>query len=338
MKTKHVALIAAITVGLLIAGACSRGRTDVQISSDIQAKIGSDLRLANKQIAVQAKNGVVTLTGKVDTPAERDIVQNYAAAIEGVKSVTNNLEVGAAAPAPAAAEVPGAGKEKAAVKPAKRVPEHPPARPTAPAAEAAAAAKAPAPPAEAGAPAVPPAPPAPERVTIPAGTDLTVRLIDAIDTKTNQPGDKFRATLEEPVVIDERTVVPKGADVEGKVAELASAGKFQGRSELTVVLTKLSYAGRSYGLTTEPLHRQGASRGTRTAEVVGGGAALGAIIGGIAGGGKGAGIGAVSGAGAGTGVQAVTRGQQIKLASEALVDFKLKTPLTVRPVASLPRR
>src|SRR5207253_2360227 len=114
-----------------------------------------------------------------------------------------------------------------------------------------------------------------------------------------------------PIDVDGRVVIPANADVQGKVVEAKGAGKFQGSSQLTLELTKVSFNGKSYRIETDQWARTGAARGKNTAAKVGGGAALGAIIGGIAGGGKGAAIGAGVGAGAGTGAQAMTHGQQI---------------------------
>lgn len=335
MMTKRSAIIflCALVVILLAASACSRGRTDAQIASDIQSKIGADLRLANKQVNVQVKDGAATLSGRVDSDAEKNLVQSYAAGVDGVKSVANNIEVGAP-PAQMATEPPPAPPEEP--KPAKRAaPAHKAAPAPAPGPAAGAATPAAAP-AAAAAPA--PGPPPEERVTIPTGTELSIRMIDSVDSDKNKPGDTFKGTLETPIMIEEKVAVPKGTDVEGKVVELESAGRFQGRSQLTLVLTKVSFAGKTYQVQTDPYLRQGSSRGKKTAAMVGGGGALGAIIGGIAGGGKGAAIGAASGVGAGAGVQAVTKGQQIRVPSESIVDFRLKAPLTVTPAATAGRR
>jgi hypothetical protein len=173
---------------------------------------------------------------------------------------------------------------------------------------------------------------------MPAGTELTIRMIDSVDSEKNKVGDRFRATIEMPVVIEGKTVVPKGAEVEGVVAQQASAGHFQGRSEIALALSKLTYAGKSYDIKTEQAVREASSRGKKTAAMVGGGGALGAVIGGIAGGGKGAAIGAASGAGAGAGVQAITKAQQVRIPSETVLEFKLKNPVTVTPAATAGRR
>jgi len=329
MRMKDALLISLLLILVLALAGCTRGggRTDAQIASDIQSKIGADLRLANKQISIQTKDGVVLLTGRVDTEAEKKMVETYAAGVEGVKTVMNNIEV-----APAAAQAPPTPEPPAPTPPAARPAAKKPATPAATAAPPAPA------PAGPTAPAPAATPPAEERVTMPAGTELTIRMIDSVDSEKNKVGDRFRATIEMPVVIEGKTVVPKGADVEGVVAQSASAGHFQGRSELALALSKLTYAGKSYDIKTEQAVREASSRGKKTAAMVGGGGALGAVIGGIAGGGKGAAIGAASGAGAGAGVQAVTKGQQVRIPSETVLEFKLKNPVTVTPAATAGRR
>jgi len=185
-------------------------------------------------------------------------------------------------------------------------------------------------PAEAAAtPAPQPAPRQPEHVTIPAGTVITVRMIDAIDSARHRPGEEFSATVEAPVVVDERVVIQRGADARVRLVEARSAGRMTGRSELQVELVGLAIGNQTYATESGVVEKAGASRGKRTAATVGGGAALGGLIGAIAGKGKGAAIGAAVGAGAGTAVQASTKGQQIQIPSETKLDFTLKVPLTV---------
>ncbi len=166
-------------------------------------------------------------------------------------------------------------------------------------------------------------------VTIPSGTRITVRTIDAIDSEHNRPGDKFQGSLEEAIVIGDATVVPKGADVYGRLAEATEAGHIQGRSELRLELTSLVVNGETFPLVTGDYSVSGSSRGATTAKRVGGGAAAGAVIGAIAGGGKGAAIGAGVGAGAGTAVQVMTKGQQVRVPSETLLEFTLQESVRV---------
>lgn len=182
------------------------------------------------------------------------------------------------------------------------------------------------------APAPPPPPPAPKKVTISSGTTLAIRLVDAIDSEKAQPGETFRATLDSPLSSEGDVAIPAGYDVQGHIVDVKSAGKFAGKSELLLQLDRIMVGGKSYSIQTDQYRREGSSRGKNTAEKVGAGAAIGAIIGGLAGGGKGAGIGAAAGGGLGGGVQAATKGQQIKLPSETVLNFTLQAPLTVTVV------
>ncbi len=168
-------------------------------------------------------------------------------------------------------------------------------------------------------------------VTIPAGQSLLVRMIDGVDSSKNHVGDIFHATLETDLTVNGVLVARKGTDVYGRLAEAKEAGHIKGSSELQLELTRIVIDGHDYPLVSSDYTLQGKGRGKNTAEKVGGGAALGAIIGAIAGGGKGAAIGAGVGAGAGGAVQVLTRGQQVKVPSETLLEFRLQQPATVTP-------
>ena len=166
-------------------------------------------------------------------------------------------------------------------------------------------------------------------VTIPAGESLLIRMIDGVDSSKNQVGDIFHATLETDLNVNGTLVARKGADVYGRLAQAKEAGHFAGSSELQLELTRIVIDGQDYPVVSSDYTLQGKGRGKNTAEKVGGGAALGAIIGGIAGGGKGAAIGAGVGAGAGGTVQVLTRGQQVKVPSETVLEFRLQQSVTV---------
>jgi hypothetical protein len=283
-------------VGLLLG--CSRSRSDAQIASEIQSKVKSDANISTKDIGVETSNGVVTLSGAVVSEFERTAAGNDASQVAGVKTVVNDLQVASAVvSAPAHPSAPSPHRTRSGSSAVIR-------------------------------------PSAVSFVTIPSGTPFSVRLVDSIDSNKNKDGDIFHATLDSPIVAGGRVVVPKDADVEGEIGGLKSAGHFTGRSEIALVLTKLSYNGKSYDIETNEYKKEGASRGKRTAETIGGGAAIGALIGGLTGGGKGAAVGAGVGAGAGTGVQALTKGQQIQIPSETMLEFQLNAPLTVQPSAS----
>jgi hypothetical protein len=166
-------------------------------------------------------------------------------------------------------------------------------------------------------------------VTASAGTPITIRTAEAIDTDRNRVGDVFEATLEDPLTIDNQTVAERGTLVRGRIATSKESGKLTGQSELALELTEMVLGGKTYYLHTADYSEVGSSRGRRTAATVGGTAAVGAVIGAIAGGGKGAAIGAASGAAVGTGVQILTKGQTLKIPSETILEFKLQSPLTI---------
>jgi hypothetical protein len=168
-----------------------------------------------------------------------------------------------------------------------------------------------------------------QSVVVPSGTQITVRTIDAVDSDKNHPGDKFQASLEQPLVVNDITVAPKGASVYGKLQQVQEAGQLTGKSQLRLALTGIVINGQTYPLSSGEYEVSGKSRGRSTATKVGGGAALGAVIGAIAGGGKGAAIGAGVGAGAGTAVQVVTKGDQVHVPSETMLEFTLDQPVSL---------
>ena len=168
-----------------------------------------------------------------------------------------------------------------------------------------------------------------DNVTIPAGQSLLVRMIDGVDSSKNHVGDVFHASLETDLMVNDTIVARKGADVYGRLAEAKEAGHLSGSAELQLELTRIIIDGKDYPVVSSDYNLKGKGRGSNTAKKVGGGAVAGAIIGAIAGGGKGAAIGAGVGSAAGAGVQVFTRGQQVKVPSETLLEFRLQQPVTV---------
>jgi hypothetical protein len=168
-----------------------------------------------------------------------------------------------------------------------------------------------------------------ENVTIPAGQSLLIRMIDGVDSSKNHVGDVFHASLETDLTVGNSIVARKGTDVYGRLAEAKEAGHMSGSSELQLELTRLVIDGKDYPVVSSDYSLKGKGRGSDTAKKVGGGAVAGAIIGAIAGGGKGAAIGAGAGSAAGAGVQVFTRGQQVKVPSETLLEFRLQQPVMV---------
>ncbi len=168
-----------------------------------------------------------------------------------------------------------------------------------------------------------------KRMIIDQGTQVTVRLIDPIDSEKNQTGDTFHATLNAALTSDGEEAVPAGVELTGHLVDVKSASKFAGQSVVVLQLDSISSGGKIYSLQTDQYRKEGKSRGKNTAEKVGGGAILGGIIGAIAGGGKGAAIGTAAGAGAGGAAQAASKSQQIKLPSETVLNFVLQEPIEV---------
>jgi hypothetical protein len=331
---------AAVCAALLaLSLSCAKTPNDAQVVSDVQAKLGTDSGLQNKQLTVQSSNGTVTLSGVVDNDSQRDAATKYAANEPGVKTVINNLQVGAqhADRKPSPKSTPAHAVERSTP------PRHQKARSQQPEIAQAdyrhepapdqqqARASDPALPSPVQTPSAPPPPPQLATVTVPSGTAIVVRLIETIDSATAQSGDKFHATLDAPIAIDDDVVVPAHYDVEGHVVNAQASGKFAGQALLTLQLDRIKVGDRSYDIQTDQFSQKTNSRGKNTAEKVGAGAVAGAILGGIFGGGKGAAIGSAAGAGAGGGVQAASKKPDIKLSSEKLLNFTLQAPVTLVP-------
>ncbi|MGH9343709.1 MAG: YMGG-like glycine zipper-containing protein [Terriglobia bacterium] len=166
-------------------------------------------------------------------------------------------------------------------------------------------------------------------VTLPTGTQIQVRMMDTVDSQTDKVGDKFQASLDQPLEVNGQLVAARDSTVYGRLVESSQAGRVEGRSELRLELTGINIGGHIIPISTSDYDLAGNSRGKQTAKRTGIGAGLGAVIGAIAGGGKGAAIGAGIGGGAGAVSQVVTHGQDVHIPSETLLDFTLAQPLTI---------
>lgn len=174
-----------------------------------------------------------------------------------------------------------------------------------------------------------PAAPKVQRVSLPAGTSIPVRMIDPVDSKTDQVGQTYRASIDSDVMLNDQVVVPEGADARLKLMQVASAGKIKGKSQLQLQLDRIVIGKQSYAVVSNVVERTGASQGKKTARNVGVGAAVGAAIGAIAGGGKGAAIGAGVGAGSGAAVTIITKGEQVVVPAETRLEFSLQQPVAI---------
>ena len=264
--------------------ACSRRPSDDKIVKDVQEKVAADPDTKNSQLSVAAKDGKITLNGKVATPTAQKKVEEIAQQEPGSTGVDNQTTVD---PEVIAAQM------AAAPPPVEK--------------------------------------PKPEPIVVPAGTVLTVITSQGLSSKDSHAGQTFLATLAQPLSVDGRPALSKGATVSGKVVSAKAKGKIKGQGELSLALTSISVGDHTYQIQTSVLSSTTKGKGKRTAVTTGGGAAGGALIGGLAGGGKGAGIGAIIGAGAGFIGGAATGNKQIEIPAESALSFTLNAPLTLPP-------
>lgn len=173
------------------------------------------------------------------------------------------------------------------------------------------------------------APEPPKPITLPADTPITVVLSSTISSKVAKPGDEFEATVSEPVEVEGRTAIPKGAHANGTVVDAKKQGTFKGEAVLAIRLTRVEIRGKGYTISTSPYGGTEKGKGKRTAVITGGGAAVGALIGGLAGGGKGAAIGAGVGGGGGLAASGATGGKNVEFPAETAITFKLTEPVTI---------
>ncbi len=168
----------------------------------------------------------------------------------------------------------------------------------------------------------------PVPVTIPEGTTLEVRLDQGLSSK-NGSGSAFTATVISPIVVDGKTVIPRGAVAHGRVVDAHEGGRLEGVSRLGLELDSVEVDGKSYDLDTNAVRRSAANHKKRNWILIGGGTGVGALIGGIAGGGKGALIGTLAGGAAGTGAAAATGKKSVYLPAETLLRFRLDQAVSI---------
>jgi BON domain len=360
------AVLSIVVLVSVFAAGCSRKVDDATLATQIKSQMFSDTQLNGANLEVTSKDGQVTLTGTVPNDASRYKAYKIANETAGVTKVNDQITVAprpmvkATLPTNSAASKPHAAKDvplsRAPGRPRKAPIKNPPdpnnndqiaadtssnqqeqSSELAPTTDA--QAQPVPPPSQPSLPPTPPPPPQPRQIDVPANSTLTVRMIDGVDSSVNSAGEIFHASLESPLVVENDVVVPRGADIYVRLVSASSAGRMKGKSELHLELVKMEFQGRSYPLVSNAYSATGSSRGKNTAAKVGGGAALGAIIGALAGGGKGAGIGAGVGAAGGVIYQGATKGKQVKIPAETMLDFQLEQPVTVtvmpRPSNSL---
>jgi hypothetical protein len=330
--------------------------SDAGIQSSVTNALAQDSTLKGQQVNASVSQGQVTLTGTVQTNAQRQQAETLAANAPGVSGILNNIKVtdpNSPVPAPADSSVQNAPQETAQNDAPQNqdqtVPPPPPSgQDQAPQAQNPAY-TAPPPPPDSITPSRPyyqsqqpysgqaqqtyNAPPPSGPVTVPAGTLVRVRLSETLDTARLQSGAYFQGTAAADVYSGGVLAIPRGAVLNGVVVESKKGGELGGSAVLQLDLTNLNLGGKVYPITTDVWSNKGPNKAGYTAANTVGGAAIGAIIGGIIGRGAGAAIGAGVGAGAGLATSAATNGPRLILPTETALDFHLTAPVTVQPVS-----
>jgi hypothetical protein len=176
----------------------------------------------------------------------------------------------------------------------------------------------------------PPPSPLPEKVSIPAGTRLTIRVDQRISVKHSLPGERFTGEIAIPIRGGDNSVlVPKGSPVTGVVDVAHRRGHIKGRSVLELRLTSLTLNGTRYRLNTRDLEETKKGKGKRSAAMIGGGSGIGMLAGGLATGGVGLVVGGLVGGGAGTATAAFTGNRDIVIPAESIVHFTTANDLVV---------
>ena len=282
----------------------TQDRDDISITTSIQAKLFQDPSLKMQDIRVSTQDGVVTLTGTVETQDQQAAVDRIASMEPGVVKVIDSLSVNASA------TTPPANVEYS--RPAPSQSSQAPSQQAGPSQSFGGS--------DFQDQSVPPS------LHLTSGTIVSVRLNQALSTDHNRTGDGFIATLEQPVVVNGWVVARRGQTVEGRVLNAQKAGRVRGTSKLEIALTELTLVnGRQLPIQTRLVQASGGTTKGRDAQAIGTTTGVGAVIGAIAGEGHGAAIGAGVGAAAGVAGVLLTRGRPTVIPPEALLTFRLES-------------
>jgi len=327
---------------------------DGGLQASVSSALTHDAMLKNQPVTAAVANGVVTLSGTVETEQQRQEAETVAANVQGVSGIQNNITVtgasdqqqappppadnGQAPPPPPDNQQPQAVPQNSQEMPPPPPPDQPSQQTPPP------AARAPYP--QGGYPQqsypqqpyggygnYPPPQQASGPITVPAGTLLQIRLSEPLDTAKLQDGTTFQATAASDVFEGNVLAIPRGAVLQGTVTHVKKPGALGGSGELELQVTSLNLGGVPYPLVSDVWSSKGPNKAGYTAGNTVGGAAIGAIIGGLIGRGPGAAIGAVAGGAGGLAASGATNGPRLYLPAEMLLNFHLANAVTVQPVS-----
>lgn len=265
--------------------------SDSLLVSSVENVLNGEHVFQGMRIIVSVSDGVVTLSGFVTSDAAKVLASEEAGGVTGVRTVLNNLTVQESGTVPQTL-TPRAGP---VAKTVLKTRSH--------------------------------------TIVLRQGTSISVRVTEPLSSTTAKPNDEFHGIVAANVFQGNLVIIPSGASVLGRVVEAKKAGHFVGQALLTIELVSVRLrspgGSQNIAIVTDPLSSKANGRGANTAEKTAGGAGIGALIGALAGGGTGAGIGALAGGGLGAGANAITRGQEINIPSETLLQFHTAAPIQV---------
>ncbi|MGA8528354.1 MAG: BON domain-containing protein [Acidobacteriaceae bacterium] len=321
---------------------------DSALQSSVSSALARDPVLKDQPVIAATANGVVTLSGTVETEQQRQQAETDAANVQGVSGIQNNITVTGAAGAaeqqappppdqqrdqqqnmPPPPPPPDQSQQPSPVQsPQSMPPPPPPDQSTGQAPYAQQGGEQ-----QPGYNNYPPPQPPSGPVTIPAGTLVQIRLSEPLDVSKVQDGTVFQATAASDVFEGNVLAIPRGAVLQGTVVHAKKPGALGGSGELQLQITSVDLGGHAYPVTTDLWSNKGPNKAGYTASNTVGGAVVGALIGGLIGRGPGAAAGAIVGGGAGMAASAATNGPRVYLPAESLLNFHLSGPVTVQPVS-----
>lgn len=343
---------------------------DAKIEADVLKALAGASDLANQPITTTTVYGTVTLSGSVETEAQRTEAETIASRTAGVQKVVDELTLGslpADAQAPVGSRLPNGSQETNPTLQSDGTMAPPQeAQPNASAPTATPAGSATPEPGQPhrepqhqsqGQYPQPPAygPPPPQRgypqgnpgyggsnyggqmagvsVTVPSGAMIRIRINQALDSGRTQPGTTFDGTVVNDVVADGSVAIPRGATVQGTVIDAKKSGVLAGRGEMSLQLTQVILGGRSYPIASDVWAHNGGDKTIQSVNSTAIGTGVGALFGAAAGGGVGAAIGAGVGGALGLGASAASGSGQVYIPSEGMLTFHLGQPVTVATVS-----